>query len=165
MALNPLWRRHYPWGVMPSVVRRLWARKEVRYLLVAGTTQVVYLGTFALGLLAGWHYMLAIGVAQVLTIAAAFPAYRTIVFESAGRIGTDFIRFISVWAGGAVAGIVLTPALVELGGVHPFVAQLIAIVLVAVGSFLGHRYFSFRHQAPTDPIEPNSPSTTGSRTR
>lgn len=149
----------YPVQVMPAFVRRLWARKEIRYLLVAGTTQVVYLGVFCLGLLAGWHYMIAIGVAQVVTITAAFPAYRTIVFESTGAVRTDFARFLSVWAGGAVAGIVLTPALVELMGLHPFLAQIIAIVVVAVGSFLGHRYFSFRHQAtPQSTPEPVDPA-------
>lgn len=130
--------------VIPAFVERLWARKGIRYLVVAGCTQVVYLGTFSLGLLAGWHYMIAIAVAQVVTIAAAFPAYRTIVFESSGRVWSDFVRFLGVWASGAFAGILLTPALVEIAGMPPLPAQIIAIAIVAVGSFLGHHFFSFR---------------------
>ena len=130
--------------VIPAFVERLWARKGIRYLVVAGCTQVVYLGTFSLGLLAGWHYMIAIAVAQVVTIAAAFPAYRTIVFESRGRVWSDFVRFLGVWASGAFAGILLTPALVEVAGMPPLPAQIIAIAIVAVGSFLGHHFFSFR---------------------
>ena len=130
--------------VIPAFVERLWARKGIRYLVVAGCTQVVYLGTFSLGLLAGWHYMIAIAVAQVVTIAAAFPAYRTIVFESRGRVWSDFVRFLGVWASGAFAGILLTPALVEIAGMPPLPAQIIAIAIVAVGSFLGHHFFSFR---------------------
>ena len=130
--------------VIPAFVERLWARKGIRYLVVAGCTQVVYLGTFSLGLLAGWHYMIAIAVAQVVTIAAAFPAYRTIVFESSGRVWSDFVRFLGVWASGAFAGILLTPALVEVAGMPPLPAQIIAIAIVAVGSFLGHHFFSFR---------------------
>ena len=130
--------------VIPAFVERLWARKGIRYLVVAGCTQVVYLGTFSLGLLAGWHYMIAIAVAQVVTIAAAFPAYRTIVFESSGRVWSDFVRFLGVWASGAIAGILLTPALVEIAGMPPLPAQIIAIAIVAVGSFLGHHFFSFR---------------------
>ena len=130
--------------VIPAFVERLWARKGIRYLVVAGCTQVVYLGTFSLGLLAGWHYMIAFAVAQVVTIAAAFPAYRTIVFESSGRVWSDFVRFLGVWASGAFAGILLTPALVEIAGMPPLPAQIIAIAIVAVGSFLGHHFFSFR---------------------
>ena len=80
----------------------------------------------------------------VVTIAAAFPAYRTIVFESRGRVWSDFVRFLGVWASGAFAGILLTPALVEIAGMPPLPAQIIAIAIVAVGSFLGHHFFSFR---------------------
>ncbi|QQY24774.1 GtrA family protein [Dermacoccus nishinomiyaensis] len=136
--------------MVTTQLRRLWARNEIRYLVVAGTTQVVYLSTFVLGLLAHLHYMLAIGVAQVLTIAAAFPAYRTLVFASTNSVASDYLRFLSVWTSGALAGLVMTPFLVEVLGMPPFVAQVIAIAVVAVGSYLGHRFFSFRPKAPAE---------------
>lgn len=118
--------------------------QQVRYLVVAGTTSLVYL-TLVAGLLwAGLHYMLAIAAAQVLTISGAFPAYRTLVFASRGDWRGDLLRFLSVWSSGMVAGFVATPLLVELGGIGPFVAQVIAIVVVAVGSYLAHRFITFR---------------------
>ena len=55
--------------VIPAFVERLWARKGIRYLVVAGCTQVVYLGTFSLGLLAGWHYMIAM-------LATLYPSWK-----------------------------------------------------------------------------------------
>lgn len=113
---------------------------------MAGTTALGYLALVAGGLALGWHYMVAILVAQAITISLAFPAYRTFVFESQGSLGGDFARFLSVWSTGAIAGIVATPALVELLGWHPFVSQVLAILVVAVGSYLGHRFFSFRHR-------------------
>lgn len=136
-----------------SLVQSLWRRHEVRYLVVAGTTSLGYLGLVAAGLAVGWHYMVAILVAQVVTIACAFPAYRTLVFQSRGSVGADFARFLSVWSTGAVAGVVATPLLVEVLGMQPLVAQVLAMVVVAVGSYLGHRFFSFRHQGP-DPAGP-----------
>ncbi|WP_431473297.1 hypothetical protein [Ornithinimicrobium sp. W1665] len=42
-----------------------------------------------------------------------------------------------------------TPALVELAGIAPLPAQVVAIAVVAVGSYLGHRYVSFRHRDRT----------------
>lgn len=117
----------------------------MRYLVVAGTTTLCYLGLVAAGLRFGWHYLVAILVAQAITIACAFPAYRTLVFQSRDRARRDFARFLSVWSTGAVAGVVATPALVELVHLSPMLAQVIAIVVVAVGSYLGHRLFSFRH--------------------
>lgn len=128
----------------PHPLIRLITSQPVRYLVVAGTAALFYLGVLALGLWLGLHYLIAILIAQVITIACAFPAYRTFVFQSRGRVLTDFVRFLSVWVSGAIAGIVVTPLLVELLGWHPLVAQVVAIVVVSVASFLGHRFFSFR---------------------
>ena len=38
---------------------------------------------------------------------------------------------------------------------HPLVAQVIAIVVISVASYLGHRFFSFRE--PSQPIESAQP--------
>lgn len=130
----------------PDTVRSLWSRHEIRYLVVAGCTSLGYLALVTLGLAMGWYYMVAILVAQVITIAAAFPAYRGLVFESRGPVWGDFVRFLSVWSSGAIAGVVATPFLVEVFGMHPLVAQVIAIVVIAVASYLGHRFFSFRER-------------------
>lgn len=146
----PVSRRRDVWSrlaaVLPSPLDRLVGLQQVRYLLVAGTTSLIYLGLVAGGLALGWHYMIAIAVAQAITIAGAFPAYRTLVFASRGSWRTDLVRFLSVWSSGMVAGFVATPLLVEIFGMAPLLAQVVAIVVVAVGSYLGHRYFSFRHR-------------------
>lgn len=137
-----------------EIVSSAWAHHQIRYLVVAGTTSLAYVGLVALGLkVFGWHYMVAILVAQVITIACAFPAYRTLVFESQGSVWGDFVRFLSVWASGAVAGVVATPFLVEVFHMDPLIAQVLAIVVIAVASYLGHRFFSFRTkgQAPHEP--------------
>ena len=140
-----------------DVVAALWARHQIRYLVVAGVTSLSYLGLVALGLkVIGWHYMVAILAAQVVTIGCAFPAYRSLVFESRGRVGADFVRFLSVWASGAIAGVVGTPFLVEVFGMDPLVAQVLAILIIAVASYLGHRFFSFRNHGPeADPVVPS----------
>lgn len=119
--------------------------------MVAGTTSLSYVGLVALGLGLGAHYMVAILVAQAITIACAFPAYRSLVFQSKGAVGSDFLRFLSVWASGAVAGVVATPFLVEVFGWDPLIAQVFSIVVIAVGSYLGHRFFTFRRPRVSTP--------------
>lgn len=142
---------------MPSVIqsaKNLFASyHQLRYLIVAGCTSVGYVALVAVGLKIGWHYMVAILVAQAITIACAFPAYRSLVFQSHGSLWSDFLRFLSVWASGAVAGIVATPFLVEVFGMHPLVAQVLAIVVIAIASYLGHRFFSFRTNPNPAPSE------------
>lgn len=122
---------------------------QVRYLVVAGCTSVGYVALVALGLYLNLHYMVAILIAQVITISCAFPAYRNLVFQSKGTRWADFLRFLSVWASGAVAGLVATPFLVEVFGMNPLFAQVLAILVIAVCSYLGHRFFSFRHKDNT----------------
>lgn len=121
-------------------------RQSWRYLLVAGLTALGYLGLLALGLWAGLHYFVAILIAQAVTIVCAFPFYRQFVFESGSGVWPDFVRFLTVWTAGAVSGVVVTPLLVELADWHPLLAQVVAIAVVSVGSFLAHRFFTFRAQ-------------------
>lgn len=122
-------------------------RQVARYGLIAGGVALLYLGVYGLGLALGLHYFVAIAAAQIVAISVAFPLYRTFVFESRGNLTSDFLRFLLVWSSGAVAGIVVTPLLVEIVHVPPFPAQVIAIVAVSVASFLAHRFFSFRRRA------------------
>ena len=130
-----------------SVRRRL--AQPVRYAVVAGLTALGYLGLVAAGLAVGLHYFIAILSAQVLTIATAFPVYRRLVFRSTGGAYADFMRFLIVWSSGAISGIAVTPLFVELLHWHPLIAQVVAIAVVAVGSFLAHRFFTFaRSDAP-----------------
>lgn len=127
-----------------SFARAIVEREEVRYLIVAGSTTVCYLGGLALLLATGLQYMYAILIAQAAIITLAFPAYRRLIFRSAGRWQADAVRFVGVWAGGFVAGVVATPALVELVGLSPLPAQVVAVAGVAVLSYLGHHFVSFR---------------------
>lgn len=121
--------------------------QTIRYFITAGSVMVLYLGVYTVSVLLGMQYMLAILGAQIVAIGVAFPLYRTFVFKSKGRVTTDFLKFLSVWATGAVAGVVVTPILVEFVKIEPILAQLIAIVLVGVGSFLAHKFFSFSQRA------------------
>ena len=115
----------------------------LRYGVSAASVAVFYLFVYFLGLQAGLYYLVAILVAQVIAIAVAFPLYRTFVFSSTGSIRSDAIRFLGVWSGGAIAGLIATPILVELFGVQPFWAQAASILVISVGSFLAHRLFTF----------------------
>jgi len=128
-------------------------REEVRYLLVGGMTAVCYLGILAALLAASLPYMIAILIDQAIVFSVAFPVYRRVIFRSRGRWQSDLLRFAGVWSGGFIAGIVATPALVELAGLPPLVAQVIAVAVVAVLTYLGHKFVSFRR-------EPGHPSRT-----
>lgn len=126
--------------------------QALRYLIVGGLTTGFYLALVATGLAVNLHYLASIAVAQVTTILVAFFAYRRWVFGASDSAMRDFARFLGVWSGGMIAGFALTPALVEILDWHPFVAQIIAIVVVTATNFIVHRYWTFggKKPRPTD---------------
>lgn len=125
------------WAVLPTVVR---------YGVVGGVTQVVYLSVLGTALALGAHYLLALVAAQLSAIAFAFPAYRGLVFEATGPLGRQLVTFLGVWWSGAVMSLVGVPLCVEALGLRPFVAQLLVLVLVVGLSFLGHLRVTFRQR-------------------
>ncbi|MEO7133007.1 MAG: GtrA family protein [Vicinamibacterales bacterium] len=127
-----------------DLVHIAFKREEIRYLFVAGWTALCYLGILAALLATDLPYMVAILIDQAIIFSMAFPVYRNVIFRSIGRWQADLPRFTGVWSGGFIAGIVATPALVELAGLPPLLAQVIAVAVVAVLSFLGHKFVSFR---------------------
>jgi putative flippase GtrA len=133
-------------GLLPDPFGRVLRTEQGRYLAIGGTMAVGYLALVAAGLRTGLPYMAVITAAQVVLILVAFPAYRTLVFRSHGGLGGDFLRFLSVWSGGLAASFLGTPFLVEMLGMPPLPAQVLAVLVVAVGSYLGHSFFSFRHR-------------------
>lgn len=118
----------------------------LRYGASAAAVALLYLIVYGVCLYFGLHYLLAILIAQIVAISVAFPVYRAFVFESTGTLRHDFLRFLGVWSGGAIAGVVATPILVEVFNVDPFWAQVFAILVISVASFLAHRAFTFRRR-------------------
>lgn len=116
----------------------------MKYVVTAGASTITYLALLKLFLALELPYMVAIVAAQTVIIPSAFLAYRSLVFGPGSTIGVDFARFLSVWIGGAVAGLVTTPLLVELARMDPWLAQFLTIAVVSIGSFVGHLRYSFR---------------------
>jgi len=127
----------------PHAPERPVGASAVRYLATAGAATAGYLVLLKLMLAIGLPYMAAILTAQAITIPAAFIAYRALVFGPGGTLRADFLRFVSVWITGAVAGLLTTPVLVEVAAMDPWVAQLLTIAVVAVASFIAHLRFTF----------------------
>jgi putative flippase GtrA len=148
------------------------ADARLRYLVCGAAVAGTYLAVFA-ALTYGfprWGYPLVFVLAQVVAISLAFPLYRRFVFASTGSLRGDLRRFLSVWGASLVVSALGLPVLVELVGIEPVPAQVILVVLVAVGSFLGHRYVSFPHRArpgrvSDGPADATSPGETGTTRR
>ncbi len=127
-----------------------------RYLVVGGLNTLFGYSTFA-GLnylLTGrvpYAYMVASVLSSVVSISFAFVGYKFFVFRTKGNFLREYLRTYVVYGSSTLVGLALLPGLVFALGflIHrpllvPYVAQAIAMVVVVIGSFLGHKKFSFR---------------------
>jgi putative flippase GtrA len=147
----------------PAPRRQLSSRRAlplvVRYALVGGVTQAIYLIGLVAAMSAGAHYFVAIGVAQLVAIAFAFPTYRAWVFSADGPLLRQFTAFLGVWWSGALASLIGVPTLVEVVGMTPLVAQLLVMTTVALLSFAGHVGITFRPRPSRPRHQRGNPET------
>ena len=144
--------------------RALWGRiprgEALRYLLVGGFNTAFGYGLFALltFLLTGrlaYAYLWAAALANVIAVSVAFLLYKYFVFRSSGAFWGEYRRTVLVYGGSMLFGIGALQLLVVLGhalfgprAFVPYLAQLFVLPLGVLLSFVGHRSYSFRRDAP-----------------
>ena len=124
-----------------------WARsRQFRFLLVGAFNTLVGLAAYALFVhLVGdtVGYVGALVLAYMVGIAVGFVLHRRLVFQVEGNVLVDLVRYIGVQASAFALNAALLPALVELVHVPPLPAQVIALSIVVVTTYLGHARISF----------------------
>jgi putative flippase GtrA len=93
------------------------------------------------------HYLVALGIAQAVSLCFAFTTYKLGVFRTRGNILREFATFASFYLFNYAANWVALPALVELAQVPPVIAQLGFTVALIAGSWFWHSRVTFRTSA------------------
>ncbi|WP_280218287.1 GtrA family protein [Nocardia neocaledoniensis] len=130
----------------PGPLLRIVKRQELAFAIVGGfnTLLGMALAVFWLGVLGDGRPGLAVVAAYAVSTLVAFVLHRTLVFRVRGRLLRDFVAFCGVNVGGLVLNVVLVELAVTGLGFPAAPASVIVMGLVAVLSFFGHRYISFR---------------------
>jgi putative flippase GtrA len=90
------------------------------------------------------HYLIALGIAQAVSLCFAFTTYKLGVFRTRGNIAREFGAFASFYLVNYVANWITLPILVEIGGVPPVTAQLGFALVIIVTSWFWHSRVTFR---------------------
>ncbi|MFV1919363.1 GtrA family protein [Sphingomonas sp. MJ1 (PH-R8)] len=93
------------------------------------------------------HYLVALGIAQAVSLCFAFTTYKLGVFRTRGNILREFATFASFYLFNYAANWVALPLLVELAQVPPVIAQLGFTVALIAGSWFWHSRVTFRTSA------------------
>lgn len=90
------------------------------------------------------HYLIALGVAQAVSLCFAFTTYKLGVFRTRGNLAREFGAFSSFYLFNYAANWAALPLLVELAAIPPVIAQLGFTAVLIVGSYFWHSRVSFR---------------------
>jgi putative flippase GtrA len=132
--------------VTPS--HRDWLGEAARFGVVGVTQNGLNIACFWVATELGAHYRPAAVLAGVLAFLFGFSLNRIWTFEGQTMpVGHQGMRYLCAFAGALGVGLLVLTALVELAGVEPVPAQVIAVFLVAPASFLVQRTWVFRRQA------------------
>ncbi|MGW6729168.1 GtrA family protein [Nocardia sp. NPDC055029] len=130
----------------PGPLLRIVKRQELAFAIVGGfnTLLGMALVVFWLGVFGDGRPGLAVVAAYAVSTVGAFVLHRTLVFRVRGHLLRDFVAFCGVNVGGLVLNVVLVEVAVTGLDFPAAPASVIVMGLVAVLSFFGHRYISFR---------------------
>jgi len=133
-----------------GLLLRVVTDQRVAFMMVGGVNTLLGIAWFALfQTLFGVHlgrygYMVSLVCGYGASIICAFFLHRYLVFRVRGHFWLDLGRFTLVNCAGLGANAVLLPLVVETTHWHPIIAQAVVAIGVAVISYAGHKYFSFR---------------------
>ncbi|MGW0179626.1 GtrA family protein [Nocardia sp. NPDC003345] len=131
----------------PGPLLRLLRRQELAFAVVGAVNTVM-----GIGLTVAWLQILgpsvppSAGVVAAYTtgIGIAFVLHRRLVFRVRGRVARDFLGFAAVNCGGLLANALLLELAVSVLGFPRTPAAVAVMGAVAVGTYFGHRFISFR---------------------
>ena len=96
------------------------------------------------------NYLVIVAIAWAIAVLNAYIGYRFVVFRSHGPVLSELPRFSLVYFFTLVANLALLPLALRVLPFSIYVDQALVLGVVIVGSYLGHKYYSFGRVRPTD---------------
>jgi len=127
-----------------------WRLPEKLRFLAAGAYNTAF-GYAAFGALYGLltprvNYLVIALLAYVVSVTSAYAVYRWLVFRAMDGFTASFLRFNLSQLTALGCGMTGLYLLVQIGHVHPLIAQAIVLVMMLLVTFVLHSRFSFRNQ-------------------
>lgn len=90
------------------------------------------------------HYLVALGIAQVVCLVFAYGTYKFGVFRTRGGLAREFGAFSGFYLINYAANWAALPLLVEVAGIAPVLAQTGFTGVLIAGSWFWHSRITFR---------------------
>jgi putative flippase GtrA len=133
--------------------------QAVRFAAVGAFNTIFSFGVFAVlqrMIGATVNYEITLVISTVVGIIEAYLLQRWLVYQVRGRWWRDLVRFSGVYGIVLCINLVLLPLAVEVWHLPVTATQGVIMVLVAIGTFLTGRYFTFRRPVPAEEASMNA---------
>jgi putative flippase GtrA len=122
----------------------IFKRQISRFLFVGILNTIVGVGAYYILLYLNVYYMIAAVGGHVIGVTHSFLWNKQWTFKSKGNIRKEGLRFFSVYGVTFLINLFLLVLFVEKFMIDPKIAAIFALGIVAIISFFGHKYWSFR---------------------
>lgn len=121
--------------------------EKLRFLVVGGWNTLFGYGMLWIldGLLHDHvHYTLILTLNWVIGVTQNLFTFKLLVFRTRGDWLKEYLRSYVVYAGAFMLNLAIVAAIMELWHPRLVIAQLPALAVVTVVSYVGHKYFTYR---------------------
>lgn len=91
------------------------------------------------------HYLVIQTVCVIVGVTNAFICQRIFVFRSRGNILTEYLKFYLIYSMPIAMSYLLLPLLIDGAHINAYSAKGIVTGISVFGSYIGHKYFTFRN--------------------
>jgi putative flippase GtrA len=121
--------------------------EKLRFLVVGGWNTLFSYGTlwvFDALLHARLHYTLILTLNWVVGVTHNLFTFKLLVFRTRGNWLKEYLRSYVVYSGIFVVNLAIVAVIMEIWRPRLVIAQLPAIAVVTIISYLGHKHFTYR---------------------
>lgn len=129
---------------MINFIKKMYHKKEIRFLFVGGLNTLVGYGTYALFIFLNINYFVANLLSTIIGVGHSYLWNRYFTFKSHDKALNEILRFVSVYiVSFALSNVILFIFVTKLN-MDKYLVGLISLVFTTLISWFGHKYFSFR---------------------
>ena len=148
-------------GIIPRLADKYRQHSEeihrvARYLIVGGWNTLFGVGVYTVLyelLHSRVNYLVLMIPANILAVTNAYIGYKLFVFKTKGNYIREYLRCYVVYGGGIALSFALMYLLVSVLGLHPILAQFPCVLVSILGSYVGHKHFSFGNRSSSRAVK------------
>lgn len=123
---------------------KIFEKQISRFVVVGILNAIISVGSYFILLDLNIYYIYSSLMAHIIGITNSFIWNKLWTFKSKGNLLIEYLKFNSVYVVTFVVNVILLIIFVEKFMLNPKIAGILAIGVISIISYYGHRYWSFR---------------------